>query len=852
MKIFTGKNLIQKTIISLIILCLLFSIIPIRTYAATDWSLAGNLLKELTQLVANLADVVMSALNNFMLGTDGFNTSMLDIDVAKHNAENVEGSSLNPDGIENPTVITIPNSEIDAEGIFGDGRRIPNMLYSPENIFSNNVGMLDVNFLHPNTYTSSVSGESVEYNEDEEITDQDHQISAAAVVGPTIASWYNAFRNISIVGLLTVLVYLGIKILISSTASDKAKYKQSLQDWFMALCLVFVIHIIMSGILILIDQVNYLFDDSANNIVVDFQGDGDYGIKFRTNLIGLVRFRAQSSQWQQAVAYCLVYVVLVIYTIIFTFQYLKRFLYMAFFTMIAPLVALTYPIDKAGDGKAQAFNMWFKEYTVNAMIQPIHLLLYTALVSSAISLAASNPIYAIVAIGFMIPAEKFIKKMFRIESETSSAIGSFAGGALAMTGLQKLASLGPGKKASTKGSSGSGDSGDDNDSSKIAFAKTSNDNTFGSFAGGILPGANPNGGDNQGGNEPVEPVDDTHRRLLEDRAEYERMANDQNASELDRQEAQEQVNIINEDMRNRGYLPSQESEQHVRTEQGGTDQEQPQTLDQTIRTNNPVTDEQRPNRGWRRRYLKARVKNAAPTVLKAAKGTARMAAKVGVGAVGATIGLASGISQGDPSKAFTNMAVGAVAGGTIGSNAYNVAESAGRAILDMPGKFERRDNEIKYMRDEAKYGAAVARERRIERENAVATANFLSSSTEQKKWDDVRAKMARDGYRGNTEDLMKVVADYKRAGVDDDKMIENALKLETKYGDGQVGGTAHENVLDVARFTAKNGYGREYVEDEKKRKSLDAHIDAKVSNESVRKQIKKMHAELNDVGHLRQ
>lgn len=49
------------------------------------------------------------------------------------------------------------------------------------------------------------------------------------------------------------------------------------------------------------------------------------------------------------------YVALVIYTGIFTFLYYKRFLYTAFFTMIAPLVALTYPIDKIGDGKAPSF-----------------------------------------------------------------------------------------------------------------------------------------------------------------------------------------------------------------------------------------------------------------------------------------------------------------------------------------------------------------------------------------------------------------------------------------------------------------------------------------------------------------
>ena len=81
--------------------------------------------------------------------------------------------------------------------------------------------------------------------------------------------------------------------------------------------------------------------------------------------------------------------------------------------MIAPLVALTYPLDRLGDGKSQAFNMWFKEYTMNAIIQPIHLILYTVFVSSAIQFtdgSGFNIIYALVAIGFMLPAEKFNKK----------------------------------------------------------------------------------------------------------------------------------------------------------------------------------------------------------------------------------------------------------------------------------------------------------------------------------------------------------------------------------------------------------------------------------------------------------
>lgn len=228
----------------------------------------------------------------------------------------------------------------------------PNMLYSPESIFGNKVGMLDVNFLNPNKYTSVLTGETVEYNEQaaENYEEQDRQISSAAFLSPTIASWYRSFRNISVVGLLTVLVYVGIRILISSTASDKAKYKESLRDWVVALCLVFVIHFIMSGILMLTDQVNNLFSGATNNIVVEDQTGGK-NITFKTNLMGLVRFRAQAEQWQQAVAYSFIYLILIFFTIMFTYQYLKRFLWMAFLTMIAPLVALTYPIDKVGDRK---------------------------------------------------------------------------------------------------------------------------------------------------------------------------------------------------------------------------------------------------------------------------------------------------------------------------------------------------------------------------------------------------------------------------------------------------------------------------------------------------------------------
>ena len=62
----------------------------------------------------------------------------------------------------------------------------------------------------------------------------------------TVSKWYVALRNIAIVGLLSVLLYIGIRIVISSSAGDKAKYKQFFVDWVVALCLIFFLHYIMA------------------------------------------------------------------------------------------------------------------------------------------------------------------------------------------------------------------------------------------------------------------------------------------------------------------------------------------------------------------------------------------------------------------------------------------------------------------------------------------------------------------------------------------------------------------------------------------------------------------------------
>ena len=79
--------------------------------------------------------------------------------------------------------------------------------------------------------------------------------STARQLQSTVASWYLALRNIALVALLSVLVYIGIRIMLSSIASDKAKYKQMLIDWTVAICLVFLMHYIMSFSVIIVNKI---------------------------------------------------------------------------------------------------------------------------------------------------------------------------------------------------------------------------------------------------------------------------------------------------------------------------------------------------------------------------------------------------------------------------------------------------------------------------------------------------------------------------------------------------------------------------------------------------------------------
>lgn len=343
--------------------------------------------------------------------------------------------------VEDGDESNLPTEKIVKDYIDGPlgGYTIADIKLTPAEIFAGNVSALDANFFKTeNDHKQELGGSSK---------------SIVEKLRGTVSTWYVALRNIAIVGLLSALLYIGIRIVISSSAGDKAKYKQFFVDWVVALCLIFFMHYIMAFTMTMSETVTdvlagnttsqgriqqviiELTDKSGNNTFTETNG---VAIKFKSNLTGLARIKADYDSTSLKIGYTIVYIALTVYTIYFAFIYLKRLLMLAFFTIIAPMVALTYPLDKIKDGKAQAFNYWFKEYMFYALLQPLHMLLYTVFVSSALSIVATNLLYAIVALAFIVPAEKIVKQMFGIKGNTESALGGFAGGALASQAFNML------------------------------------------------------------------------------------------------------------------------------------------------------------------------------------------------------------------------------------------------------------------------------------------------------------------------------------------------------------------------------------------------------------------------------
>ena len=102
------------------------------------------------------------------------------------------------------------------------------------------------------------------------------------------------------------------------------------------------------------------------------------------------------------------------YELKFFALYIGRLIRVAFYIIISPLVCLTYPVDKVGDGRPQAFNNWALEITITVFIQPMHLLIYMIMISSMGEIIVRNPVLGIIFLALLSHVERIVKHVLKL------------------------------------------------------------------------------------------------------------------------------------------------------------------------------------------------------------------------------------------------------------------------------------------------------------------------------------------------------------------------------------------------------------------------------------------------------
>ena len=875
MEIFTNKSLVLKIVIALVIVILFNFCAPTLSHAGVAEVIGGTLLSPIIDLLLAIGDGAINLIQSILFGMDN---SLLK--VAVHEASfwetvgMVVGAVVGVAAVIAITIVSggtalaaiVPALIAGGVGAYA-GHKIaveclPDTFYlpvyaiSPEEIFQNKIGLLDVNFFNPNEYEeqATVDGQTVE------------QESTAANLQVTISSWYLTLRNFALVVLLVVLLYVGIRIVTSSAAQDRAKYKEKLFSWIVAMCILFFMHYIMAFATTIVEAIseginsvskpviitlpdlsteNYevevtttdpdtgertsggvpaeeFFSNDAIELIATDPDTGESTYAWPTNLMGTLRIDMQmdedlteDNQLLRQLGYVVLFLVLVFYTIAFLVVYIRRLIMLAFLTTIAPLVAMTYPLDKMHDGNAQAFNMWIKEYVFNLLIQPFHLILYTMLVGSAIDFAHKNMIYAIVAIGFIFQAEKILRKFFGFDkASTLDTNGSTVGGMLAMAGINQLKKIGNlGKK---NGGKNGGGSGDNNSTPKVRTAdkgKSARER----LTAGVENDERPDRREQERQQLELEANANTPEERQE--ALETRMAmNAQNASQTG-QDYRALRQLVDEGELDRNDPQYREWRDEIRENdnrglgQAIYDRYQGSALQAHIQTSAPVRLARKIGEGAKsvrdftgrqiRKVpapLRNTIRGATSTVGKGIKYAApragKLYAKAALGIAAGTLGVAAGLASDNDMNILKYGGAGAATGWAVGGAAGGIASNASHKVEEV-------GENIASTYTLAAGGQEAEKKRLQAKEDKAA----MKDKERQKMYMD-KLGVSEDKIK----DVMKEAQEYRESGVTDDKLIIKAMKADG-FGEGRAN---NERVI-LAQLANETGNDNKKIEDLRKR-----------------------------------
>ena len=311
-----------------------------------------------------------------------------------------------------------------------------------EDIIFNNVPLLDINIFD----LQNAGGKQLE------------QGSAIYNIRTSLAALYYTFRTIALISLLIALLYNIVKVIASTAVADKTNAKEKVKDWLVAFLIVFAIHYLMIGMINLNNQLVKVLEPMGTAKVTTSEGgalmaddinNGSITQNNEKSLYEEIRVMSYDVKASTGWAGTFMYVIMVIFLFMFLITYIKRLFIIIVLTVIAPLIGAMHAINK----KTSTMNLWFKEYMYNVLIQLIHVIVYTVLVSAALNMAKTSTIIggllALLIIGFIFKAEDITKRILNYNSSELGGLESSLVGQIAMYYTAKKGTQFLGSRASS-------------------------------------------------------------------------------------------------------------------------------------------------------------------------------------------------------------------------------------------------------------------------------------------------------------------------------------------------------------------------------------------------------------------
>lgn len=259
-----------------------------------------------------------------------------------------------------------------------------------------------------------------------------------------VAMWYTIIRLLSMIVMLIVLIGIGIKMALSTVASEKAVYKRMLASWVVGMIILFAMHYLIYFLIIinetLVDTVKETAS-SINKTQIQFVNSGekvkdksgeDVQIvnddEIEINIYEEIRTRAYDPKLTVGLSGMIMYMTLVYFAIRYSISYLKRYLTVIVLALMAPPLGVSYALQKTFSGKASSLKTWMTEFVMTVIIQIVHALIYSIFISTALALSmesVAGMIVALIFMNFALKAEKMFRQIFKM-GESDSLAGSAA------------------------------------------------------------------------------------------------------------------------------------------------------------------------------------------------------------------------------------------------------------------------------------------------------------------------------------------------------------------------------------------------------------------------------------------